>query len=210
MSAVKIRKSDTVSPESPNHPWPVWGRLLVSGLLLVHIVAILAGALGAPPASMLEREVAEVFTSYNHLIDQGYSYRYYAPEPGPTPVVTATVHYKDGRPEESVRIPERGVAPRLRYQRQLALANHLATDFSNAKKFTGDGMRSHYARSYAQHLAQLHPGASSITLYVQVHVFPTVEEAAEILATRKTPLDVDAEEFFSAPERIGEFPCDGL
>ena len=203
-------KVDAVSPNPPDARWPVWGRLVVSGLLLVHLAAILAGALAAPPASMLEREVAEVFAPYHQLIDQGYGYRYYAPEPGPTPVVTATIRFKDGRPEETLRIPERGVVPRLRYQRQLALANHLATDFSNAKKFAGDGMRRHYAGSYARHIAQSRPGCLSVTLFVQVHFFPSAEEVAELLSKRNAPPpDLDAEEFFTAPERIGEFPCDG-
>lgn len=210
MSDRRTRKVDAVPPVSRADGWPAWCRWLVSGVLLVHLAAILAGALAAPPASILEREVAEVFGPYHQFIDQGYGYRYYAPEPGPTPVVTATIRYKDGRPDESVRIPERGVSPRLRYQRQLALANHLATDFNNAKKFTGDGLRSHYARSYAQHLARSRTGCSSVTLYVQVHFFPVMEQVGRLLAERSgSPLDLDAEEFFTAPERIGEFPCDG-
>ncbi len=211
MSDLKVRKVDAVSLDTPGASWPAWARQLVSGVLLIHLTAILAGALAAPPASALEREVAEAFARYHQLIDQGYGYRYYAPEPGPTPVVTATVRYQDGRPEETVRIPERGTLPRLRYQRQLALANHLATDFSSAKKFTGDGMRSHYARSYAQHLARSRPGCSTVTLFVQVHFFPGPEEVAERLSNRRgPPIDLDSDEYFTAPERIGEFPCAGL
>ena len=48
--------------------------------------------------------IAEVFTPYHDLVDLGYSYRYYA-EPPPTPVVTATLEFGDGRPEETVRLP---------------------------------------------------------------------------------------------------------
>ncbi len=93
------------------------GAQLASVVLVVHFSAVLAGAFGAGASSMLEQAAARAFSPYNNLVDQGYGYRYYAPEPGPTPVVTATLHYADGR-EEVVRLPTRGVWPRLRYQRQ--------------------------------------------------------------------------------------------
>ena len=59
------------------------------------------------------------------LADLGYAYRFYV-EPPPTPVVTATLRFGDDRPEETVRLPGRDVpGPRMRHQRQLALANAL-------------------------------------------------------------------------------------
>ena len=76
-------------------------------VLLVHLAAVLAGAVGVPPSSELERAIADAFTPYFDLMDLGYSYRFYA-EPPPTPVVTATIRYEDGRPEETVRLPGRG------------------------------------------------------------------------------------------------------
>ena len=101
---------------------------LVSVALLYHLAAVVAGAMGVPPSSELERAIADGFTPYFDAMDLGYSYRFYA-EPGPTPVVTATIQYEDGRPEETVRLPGRDVAgPRMRHQRQLALANALYDD----------------------------------------------------------------------------------
>ena len=189
--------------------WPPWARRVASCLLVFHLAAILSGALAASPSSPLERAAADLFGIYHQAVDQGYGYRYYAPEPGPTPVVTATIRYADGRPEETVRLPGRGVWPRLRYQRQLALANHLVADFEEARRATGDGARSHYARSYARHLVRSRSGCASVTLYAQSHLIPDPEEIAEARRTNK-PLDIDAEGFFTAPERIGEFPCDAL
>ena len=175
------------------------------------MAAVIAGALAAPPASPAERGLAGLFAPYHQATDQGYAYRYYAPEPGPTPIVSATVHYPDGRPDRTVRLPSRGVAPRLRYQRQLALANHLVVDFETARAETGDGGRSLWARSYARHLARTHPGCSSIALYTQVHLIPDPERVREALATPGVRrIDLDAEEFFTTPERIGDYPCDGL
>src|SRR5579883_2258856 len=74
-------KSDTVSPDSPTSPWPSWACQLASLALLLHIVAILAAALASPPSSPLEMRLAGIFAPYYNLIDQGYAYRYYAPEP---------------------------------------------------------------------------------------------------------------------------------
>lgn len=160
---------------------------------------------------MLEREVAGFFATYHQVIDQGYSYRYYAPEPGPTPIAIAQVRFSDGRPEVSVRLPERGTLPRLRYQRQLALANHLATDFATARERTGDGSRSHWARSYARHLAKAYPGCAEVTLYLQSHLIPDPERIRASLAENgASPVDLDSEDFYTARERIGVYPCDAL
>jgi hypothetical protein len=179
----------------------------VSAVLIFHLVAVLAAALAVPPSSPLERSVADLFEPYNELIDQGYAYRYYAPEPPPTPVVTATVRYADGRPDESLRLPQRGLWPRLLYQRQLALAFHLRDDFEQARRVTGDGTQSRYARSYARHIARSRPGCATVTLYVQDHLIPDPGRVAEGLHAGRA-VDLDAEEFFTVPERIGEFPCD--
>src|SRR5262249_8139109 len=143
-----------------------------------------------------------------HFTDQGYAYRFYAPEPGATPVVTATIRYADGRPEETVRLPTRGVWPRLRYQRQLALANHLFNDFEAVRTRTGDGSQSRWALSFARHLCRSHPGASGVTLRVQMHMIPDIREVHDALERPGGHVDLDAEEFLTTPERIGDYPCD--
>jgi hypothetical protein len=160
---------------------------------------------------MLERGFAAAFAPYHQLLDQGYSYRYYA-NPGPTPVVTARIQFADGRPEESVRLPERGVRPRLRYQRQLALANHLVASFEEGRRATGDGSQSVWAHSYARHIARSRQGlgCATVTLFAQSHLVPELARVQEAL-TRSggSSVDLDAEEFYTAPQLIGEFPCDG-
>ena len=209
----KLDKSNISHPnatgrEDSSASWPLWARALATGLLLVHFSAVLAGAFAAGASSLLERAAARFFSAYNDLVDQGYGYRYYAPEPGATPVVTATLHHSDGR-EEVIRLPTRGVWPRLRYQRQLALANHLMNDFQEARRSTGDGGRSYYARSYARHLALSHPGCQTITLRVQSHWFPSPGQVAEELEAGKR-VDLDADEYFTTPERIGDYECDAF
>ena len=125
-----IRKADE---SEGGGGWPAGVRRVVSLVLIFHIVAILTGALSSPPASLLERSLGGMFAPYFQVIDQGYAYRYYV-EPPPTPVVTATLRYAS-RPDEMVRLPGRNVAgPRMRHQRQLALANALFVDVQEAKE----------------------------------------------------------------------------
>jgi hypothetical protein len=172
---------------------------------------VVAAALSAPPSSPLERAVADLFHHYYELLDQGYAYRYYAPEPPPTPVVEAHLHFGDGRSDRVVRLPDRSLKPRLRYQRQLALANHLFVEYSQAKESASAEHTPHdglWAGSYARHLGVAH-GCSAVTLYVKLHTIP---DPAQVRTLRGGPshFDLDAEELYTVPERIGDFPCDAL
>ena len=190
--------------------WPAWARRLATAGLLFHAAAILAGVWAAPPASELEQRINHVFEPYDGAIRQGYSYRYYT-EPAPTPVVTATIAFRDGRPEEVVRIPNRATRPRLLYQRELNLANWLMEDVNEARRFAGDGSKSRWAQAFAAHLGRTHPGCSTVTLRNQLHLVPPLDRVrADLLlpAAGAKPVDLDAEEFYTTPERIGEFPCD--
>jgi hypothetical protein len=110
-----------------------------------------------------------------------------------------------------VRLPRRGLRPRLRYQRQLALAFHLFSDFDEARRVAGDGSRSRWARAYARHLAKAWPGCATVTLFAQMHLIPDPSRVQEAASTPGAPpLDLDAEEFYTAPERIGEYSCDAF
>jgi hypothetical protein len=188
--------------------WPTWARLLATLAILFHALAIWSGAWAPMPSSELEQAMDRTFEGYQQLVAQGYSYRYYSPEPSPTPVITASLSFADGRPEQAVRIPERGTWPRLRYQRQLALANGLMRDVDEARQ-GGDGSRSRWAHAFASHLGRSHPGCSSVTLRSQWHMVPPPGRVRELLATPGGgPVDLDADEFYTAPERIGVYQCD--
>jgi hypothetical protein len=174
------------------------------------MAAVVAGALGVPPSSQLERSFADLFRPYHDLMDQGYAYRYYA-EPPPTPVVTATLHYGGEKPDETVRIPDRSLpGPRMRHQRQLALANALFADFQEARQMTGDGSRSRLARSFARHLGSTHPGCRSVSLHVMQHLLPDPQHLREEgMSRRSGGFDLFDESLFTTPEWVGDFPCDG-
>lgn len=205
MDDKKVGKIHAAYQDNQAGNWPPWSRYLVTAVILFHLGALLAGSFAKEPASFLEKGMAGAYAWYFQAIDQGYSYRFYAPEPGPTPVVTATIRHPDGR-EESVRLPDRKVKPRLRYQRQLALANHLVAAHREAG---AHGEASLYARSYARHLARTHPGCTTVTLFTQDHLIPM---PGQVLAKVEAgvPVDLDDEEFYTVPERIGEFPCDAF
>jgi hypothetical protein len=188
--------------------WPAWARWVVSVALLLHMGAILAGAVSVPPSSDLLRGIAARFAHYYELIDQGYGYRYYT-EPPPTAVIQARLRFADGREERVVRLPDPAQGPRLRYQRHLALAHHLFEDFRLAKEAPGGPAPSRWAASYARHLCRANPGCSGVTLYLVMHLIPDLPLVRET-ASRPgaTPIDVDDERFFTVPERIGDYSCD--
>jgi hypothetical protein len=190
--------------------WPAWARVAVSIFLLFHSVAVLTGALGVPPSSLLERSVADVFLPYYGFFDLGYAYRFYT-EPPPTPVVTATLHFRD-QPDETVRLPGRKLAgPRMRHQRQLALANALSMDVQEAKERMGAASQSVLARAYARHLCKSRPGCQSVILHVQQHLIPDLDRVRE---AERSPgaarFDLFAESLFTTPEWVGEYSCDSF
>ncbi len=202
-----VGKSDQ-SPGTEVAPraWPKWAKVAATLALLFHGAAIWAGAWAANPSSEMEQAFDSAFDPYEQAIRQGFSYRYYSPEPPPTPVVTATLAFADGRPEQVVRLPERGTWPRMRYQRQLNLANWLMADVDEARQFAGDGSQSRWANAFAAHLRKTHPGCASVTLRHQLHLVPPLERVHELLERPGAgPVDLDADEFYTAPERIGEF-----
>jgi hypothetical protein len=190
--------------------WPRWARVLVSLVLLYHGAAVIAGALGVPPSSELQRKIANLFTPYHDLVDQGYAYRYYA-EPPPTPVITAKLHFGDGRPEQTIRLPGRSVAgPRMRHQRQLALANALFADVREAQRISLDSDRSLLAAAFARHLCAANPGCASVTLYAQEHLIPDPTVVREAMALPGAgSFDLFDDRFFTTPQWIGDFACDG-
>jgi hypothetical protein len=193
-------------PASPR-VWPVWSRVVVSVVLLLHAAAILSGVFATPPASELERNLAEFFLPYNELIDQGYSYRYFAPEPPPTPILIAKLYDKQGRELRSVRIPERGVTPRQRYQRQLAVANAIASSVEQTRQDPRHSLP-FWSTAFGKHLGRLDPSCARVRLFLEYHLIPNLQEIGSQLASEGRSPDLDDPRFYSVPELIGDIECD--
>jgi hypothetical protein len=186
-------------------------KAVVTGLLIWHILAVLSVSLAVAPSSPLERGIADQFLGYLLLIDQNHVHRYYSAEPPPTPVVTARLQFAEGRPERTVRQPDRSSRPRLWYQRELALAHRLALEYDLARE-SGDALRwQELAASYARHLCRTTPGCSGVTITLQRHLIPSLGQfRAARAAENGRALDVESEDFYTTPERLGDYACDGL
>jgi hypothetical protein len=175
------------------------------------MAACISGAVGVPPSSALARRIADLFTPYFDLLDLGYSYRFYS-EPPPTPVMEATLRFQGSKDDKVIRLPGLRVpGPRMRHQRQLALANALFLDVQEAKERTGERSQSELARAYARHLCRTNPGCSSVMIHFFQHLIPAPDQVrAALRAPGAPPFDLFAESLFTTPERIGEFTCDGF
>jgi hypothetical protein len=179
-------------------------------VLVFHLVAVISGGLAVPPSSKLEQAIADVFTPYYGFADLGYAYRFYV-EPPPTPVLMATLQFGENRPDETVRLPGLHVrGPRMRHQRQLALANALSMDVQEAKQRTGDGSRSVLARAYARHLCLSRPGCKGVSIHLQHHLIPDMERVRNERSASSVRFDLFSESLFSAAEWIGDYSCDSL
>ncbi|QDV32807.1 hypothetical protein [Tautonia plasticadhaerens] len=186
--------------------WPGWAKAGVTALLLVHGAAVLSAVMAASPSSDLQRAIADRFRWYYKLVDQGYTYRFYTAGAPPTPILIADVQFGDGR-TETLRIPDRAQAPRLRYQRHLALAYHLFEDVRRAPRDPGGDSRSRWAASYARHLCAENPGASRVVLYLQDHLNPSPRELVEA-AQEGRAIDAEGPRYYGDRQRIGAYSCD--
>lgn len=164
----------------------------------------MAIALAGNPASDVERSAARLFAPYAELTGLASVHRYYAPAPPPTPVLTATIDFGSGD-TKSVRVPDRSTRPRLRYQRQLALAYHLFSDYQRSAHGHGiESERSTIGASYARHLLSVHPDARAVTLRVQEHLTPDLVSLRERESDRAA-FNPDDARFFTVPEIVGEY-----
>ncbi len=188
--------------------WPVWAQAAMSLALLYQIAATLAGALAVHPSSAIERNAAGVFRHYYELVNQGYGHRYYSrldttvdrhdPRPWATPIVIAEMEFDrpgGGTDTEVVRLP--GNQPsriRLRHQRQLDLAFHLASD-------------PRWAASYARHLCKTRD-CRRVTIYTQQHRIPDLALVRRAATGPGAPqVDLEDESTYGPRIKLGEFQC---
>ncbi len=107
-------------------PMPLRWRWLVSGLILLHFLAILAATnVASRPFSPLWEALADFFRPYVNATDLNHGYRFFAPNPGPSHLVEYELTMPDGKVEKG-RFPDRRQEwPRLLYHRYFMLAEHL-------------------------------------------------------------------------------------
>ena len=79
-------------------------RLVVSGLLVWHLVAVVLGPLSLPP-SILASAVQPLFRPYIRAAFLDHSYKFFAPDPGPSHLIRYDVTLADGT-HRRVHVPE--------------------------------------------------------------------------------------------------------
>ena len=184
-------------------PWPTWAKVVVSIALLWHLTAIVAYELDEPPQSLLEHEVAEKFYPYLALINEWQKHQYYSPSPPDTPIVLATVHFADGRPDVEVRLPDPAVGPRLRLQRRLAFAFNIHIEAQIPTEHPMSGLK---AAAYARYLCRQHPGCSGVTISTQWHQIPKLRDVLRTVE-RGESVDLDGPKYYSPKFFVGDYAC---
>ena len=153
--------------------WPGWARVVVSVALLFHMAAVLAGALGVPPSSLLERAIADVFTPYYRPGGPGVLVSVLrraaadAGGHGHAPVWRRAAG-GDGAAAGAGGGGPADASPAAVGPGQCAVL----MDVQEAKQRTGDASQSRLARAYARHLCRTRPGCRSVTLHLQQHLIP--------------------------------------
>jgi hypothetical protein len=163
--------------------WPLAARVAVSVPLAWHLVGLLVGPLTLPP-SVLGDYLASIYRPYLELTYVDHSYKFFAPDPGPSHHMRYEIEMPDGSVEEGV-FPDPGKqSPRLLYHRHLVLCEffnilpHPDDDPNDARlqqwrlALPGSKAWDLYARSFARHLLWVH-GGHHVTLYLAEHRSPT-------------------------------------
>jgi hypothetical protein len=105
-------------------------RIVASVLIIGHVWAVVGrpiefatqGPFGTSPSATLFRNPVRAYSEFVYL-DHGYAF--FAPDPGPSHLIAATVKAKDGQTTE-LRYPDlRDQRPRLMYHRHFMLAEFL-------------------------------------------------------------------------------------
>ncbi|MGB0595378.1 MAG: hypothetical protein ACPGLY_01595 [Rubripirellula sp.] len=178
-------------------------RLLLSGLLLGHLLAVVLpplsfqtrGPLGTSPSIASLFAWFEPYSQWLY-IDRGYAF--FAPDPGPSHLVQAAITDSDGERLEIV-FPDRTVQwPRLSYHRHFMLTEFLEeiyqppgpppelNELDPAEAQYWLGARARYERirqSYIEHLRHMYPGRQVEVRRVE-HLIP------EILEFQQRPIEL--------------------
>jgi hypothetical protein len=115
---------------------PLWGKLLISAVLVLHI-----GGIVSPPLAFVSRSrggespatkaVAQLFQPYASAFYFDHGYAFFAPDPGPNHLVDYKVEFNDGRQPIKGRFPDlKTERPRLLYHRYFMLSEALNNSFA--------------------------------------------------------------------------------
>lgn len=166
------------------------GLIAVNCWLVFHVFSIFISPAGMPPASPLLMDAATVSRPYNELLFLNHGYHFFAPDPGPSTLISYSVPREGNAPIRGT-FPTTDIAPRLLYHRYFMLAE-------NVRAFP-DETHDRVIEAYARHFSARH-NANEISMYRVSHEPSSI---SRVLAGGK--LD-DPETFFR--EEIGTYQFD--
>ncbi|HVU86867.1 MAG TPA: hypothetical protein VHD36_06075 [Pirellulales bacterium] len=176
-------------PEQPaataGKPWSLWAKLAVSALLVWHLTAVLVGPFMRPP-TVLGEVALPIFGPYLGAAYMGHSYKFFAPDPGPSHLVRYDLEFADDSHRTGVFPNLDEEWPRLFYHRHFMLSEFVnlappdpnippTTEWAQLPLASG---QQQYARSYADHLLAKYD-ARRVTLWLQEHLIPEPEQVAK-------------------------------
>jgi len=143
------------------------GFALVNIWLVYHLAAIVLAPWSVPPASRLVQNSWRAVGAYDQILFLNHGYHYFAPEPGNSTLVAYVLEMPDGS-QQTGRIPNPGIQPRLLYHRHFMLTEYLASDDLSP------ALREELVKAMARELCREHD-ARRVTLSRITHRLPTME-----------------------------------
>ncbi len=114
---------------TPN--WSPLRRTVVSGLLVFHLVAVFLPPFAFETSSSpFVQPLMRFFDPYVNAAYLNHGYAFFAPDPGPSFLLRASMEFDDGRETIHRTLPDLSIDwPRLRYHRHFMLSEHLNRAF---------------------------------------------------------------------------------
>lgn len=173
--------------------WSVRRRLLASGILTFHLLAIFCAPWHSPPpASYLSEVVNRFFAPYQGLAFLDHGYRFFAPDPGPSHIVRYELVTSDGRTRAGSLPDTQAHSPRLLYHRFFMATETLfnvwtriETPPAEAKLSAEERKALEQPRQMVQAIAQgiaqqllRETNGKRVHLYLVEHLIPLPEDVA--------------------------------
>lgn len=214
--------------------WSPGAKLLVSGLVAVHLAAVFIAPMSfaARPGSHAIDPLRAALLPYIQALYLDHGYAFFAPDPGPSHLVEYRLEFTDDREPKTGRFPNlREHQPRLLYHRHFMLSESLQSYYAppSAPRLPTEMTNEERARelaswrqardrfellrdSYARHLAAAND-AQKVEVHRLRHDFlPPTQFTSDFdpagprrLDDPRTYTDLDAAEAAATPVVQGEF-----
>jgi hypothetical protein len=209
------------SPVTERRGPPFWGKLGVSLLVVVHFFAITtavtsAGSTMFPAPDIVVWVKNWVTRPYLQFVFLTNPYRFYAPNPGPTPVLWFRLEYQDGT-ARWLELPRRQDWPiRMPYQRHLCavmlfdqMAGSISPEEPGVRRLSPEGRIA--ACSFARYAARKYPRMAadgSLVPVKEVALYSIMHLVMEPWQVRNGWETTDMR--LHMPFYVGTFGADGL